>query len=62
MRLDGSISGVIIGGSNAGEIKEYPLGDFERIIQVDLTGSFRCITVGAAEDVRLDDAIRMASR
>jgi len=31
-----------------GEIKEYPLDNFERIIQVNLIGSFRCITKSAA--------------
>lgn len=31
-----------------GEIKEYPLENFERIIQVNLIGSFRCITKSAA--------------
>jgi NAD(P)-dependent dehydrogenase (short-subunit alcohol dehydrogenase family) len=31
-----------------GEIKEYPLENFERIIQVNLIGTFRCITKSAA--------------
>ena len=31
-----------------GEIKEYPLENFERIIQVNLIGAFRCITKSAA--------------
>jgi NAD(P)-dependent dehydrogenase (short-subunit alcohol dehydrogenase family) len=31
-----------------GEIKEYPLDNFERIIQVNLIGTFRCITKSAA--------------
>ena len=31
-----------------GEIKEYPLDNFERIIQVNLIGSFRCVTKSAA--------------
>ena len=30
------------------EIKEYPLENFERIIQVNLIGTFRCITKSAA--------------
>jgi NAD(P)-dependent dehydrogenase (short-subunit alcohol dehydrogenase family) len=30
------------------EIKEYPLDNFERIIQVNLIGTFRCITKSAA--------------
>jgi NAD(P)-dependent dehydrogenase (short-subunit alcohol dehydrogenase family) len=30
------------------EIKEYPLDNFERIIQVNLVGTFRCITKSAA--------------
>jgi NAD(P)-dependent dehydrogenase (short-subunit alcohol dehydrogenase family) len=31
-----------------GAIKEYPLENFERIIQVNLIGTFRCITKSAA--------------
>ena len=31
-----------------GEIKEYPLENFERIVQVNLIGTFRCITKSAA--------------
>ena len=31
-----------------GEIKAYPLENFERIIQVNLIGTFRCITKSAA--------------
>ena len=31
-----------------GEIKDYPLENFERIIQVNLIGTFRCITKSAA--------------
>jgi NAD(P)-dependent dehydrogenase (short-subunit alcohol dehydrogenase family) len=31
-----------------GEIKEYPLENFERIIQLNLIGTFRCITKSAA--------------
>ena len=30
------------------EIKEYPLENFERIIQINLIGTFRCITKSAA--------------
>ncbi len=30
------------------EIKEYPLDNFERIIQINLIGTFRCITKSAA--------------
>jgi NAD(P)-dependent dehydrogenase (short-subunit alcohol dehydrogenase family) len=37
-----------------GEIKEYPLDNFERIIQVNLIGSFRCITKSAAGMLTLD--------
>jgi len=36
-----------------GEIKEYPLDNFERIIQVNLIGTFRCITKSAAGMVTL---------
>jgi len=32
----------------SGEIREYPLENFERIIQVNLIGTFRCITKSAA--------------
>ena len=32
----------------SGEIKEYPLDNFERIIQINLIGTFRCITKSAA--------------
>ncbi len=32
----------------SGEAKEYPLENFERIIQVNLIGTFRCITKSAA--------------
>ncbi len=31
-----------------GEIREYPLENFERIIQINLIGTFRCITKSAA--------------
>ena len=31
-----------------GQIKEYPLENFERIIQINLIGTFRCITKSAA--------------
>ncbi|WP_439813584.1 SDR family NAD(P)-dependent oxidoreductase [Zavarzinia sp. CC-PAN008] len=31
-----------------GAVKEYPLDNFERIIQVNLIGTFRCITKSAA--------------
>jgi NAD(P)-dependent dehydrogenase (short-subunit alcohol dehydrogenase family) len=37
-----------------GEIREYPLDHFERIIQVNLIGTFRCITKSAAGMVTLD--------
>jgi NAD(P)-dependent dehydrogenase (short-subunit alcohol dehydrogenase family) len=37
-----------------GEIKEYPLENFERIIQVNLIGTFRCITKSAAGMATLD--------
>ncbi|MBU1377588.1 MAG: SDR family NAD(P)-dependent oxidoreductase [Alphaproteobacteria bacterium] len=31
-----------------GEVKEYPLENFERIVQINLIGTFRCITKSAA--------------
>jgi len=37
-----------------GEIKEYPLENFERIIQVNLIGTFRCITKSATGMMTLD--------
>ena len=37
-----------------GAIKEYPLENFERIIQVNLIGTFRCITKSAAGMLGLD--------
>lgn len=36
------------------EIKEYPLENFERIIQVNLIGTYRCITKSAAGMLTLD--------
>jgi NAD(P)-dependent dehydrogenase (short-subunit alcohol dehydrogenase family) len=36
------------------EIKEYPLDNFERIIQINLIGTFRCITKSAAGMLTLD--------
>jgi NAD(P)-dependent dehydrogenase (short-subunit alcohol dehydrogenase family) len=36
------------------EIKEYPLDNFERIIQVNLIGTFRCVTKSAAGILTLD--------
>ena len=35
-------------------VKEYPLENFERIIQVNLIGTFRCITKSAAGMLTLD--------
>ena len=37
-----------------GEIKEYPLDNFERIIGINLIGTFRCITKSAAGMLTLD--------
>ena len=37
-----------------GEIKEYPLENFERIVQINLIGTFRCITKSAAGMLNLD--------
>ena len=36
-----------------GEIKEYPLENFERIIQINLIGTFRCITKSASGMLKL---------
>ncbi len=37
-----------------GEIREYPLENFERIVQTNLIGTFRCITKSAAGMLTLD--------
>ena len=37
-----------------GEVKHFPLGDFEKIIQVNLIGTFRCIAKSAAGMLTLD--------
>ncbi|MDO8379111.1 SDR family NAD(P)-dependent oxidoreductase [Phenylobacterium sp.] len=37
-----------------GAIKEYPLENFERIVQINLIGTFRCITKSAAGMLTLD--------
>ncbi len=37
-----------------GAIKEYPLDNFERIIAINLVGTFRCITKSAAGMLSLD--------
>lgn len=37
-----------------GEIKEYPLENFERVVQANLIGTFRCITKSAAGMLTLD--------
>jgi NAD(P)-dependent dehydrogenase (short-subunit alcohol dehydrogenase family) len=37
-----------------GEIKEYPLDNFEHIVQINLIGTFRCIVKSAAGMLTLD--------
>jgi NAD(P)-dependent dehydrogenase (short-subunit alcohol dehydrogenase family) len=37
-----------------GEIKHFPLADFDRIIQINLLGTFRCIAKSAAGMLTLD--------
>jgi NAD(P)-dependent dehydrogenase (short-subunit alcohol dehydrogenase family) len=37
-----------------GEIREYPLDNFEQIVQINLIGTFRCITKSAAGMLTLD--------
>ena len=44
-----------------GEIKEYPLENFERIIKLNLIGTFRCITKSAAGMMTLDPFRKMAT-
>ncbi|MGW8202261.1 SDR family NAD(P)-dependent oxidoreductase [Sphingomonas bisphenolicum] len=39
---------------NDGSIKEYPMENFSRIIEVNLLGTFRCITKAAAGMMTLD--------
>jgi NAD(P)-dependent dehydrogenase (short-subunit alcohol dehydrogenase family) len=40
--------------SKEGEIKHFPLDDFERIVQINLIGTFRCIAQSAAGMLALD--------
>ena len=44
-----------------GEVKRYPIEKFSRVIDINLIGTFRCITASAA-GIRLDGAIRMPPR
>ena len=37
-----------------GEIREYPLDNFEQIVRINLNGTFRCITKSAASMLTLD--------
>jgi NAD(P)-dependent dehydrogenase (short-subunit alcohol dehydrogenase family) len=37
-----------------GSIKHFPIGDFDRIIQINLVGTFRCIAKSAAGMLTLD--------
>src|SRR5262249_22328215 len=37
-----------------GEIRHFPLADFDRIIQINLVGTFRCIAKSAAGMLALD--------
>jgi NAD(P)-dependent dehydrogenase (short-subunit alcohol dehydrogenase family) len=39
---------------NTGEIKHFPLDQFDRIIQINLVGTFRCIAKSAAGMLTLD--------
>jgi NAD(P)-dependent dehydrogenase (short-subunit alcohol dehydrogenase family) len=39
-----------------GEIKHFPLADFDRIIQINLLGTFRCVAKSAAGMLTLDPA------
>ncbi len=46
-----------------GEVKKFPVGNFDRIIQINLVGTFRCIVQSAAgmlEAALLDDGERGA--
>lgn len=42
------------GRSRDGEIKHFPLEDFNRVIQVNLLGTFRCVAKSAAGMLALD--------
>jgi NAD(P)-dependent dehydrogenase (short-subunit alcohol dehydrogenase family) len=44
-----------------GEIKHFPLANFDRIIQINLVGTFRCIAKSAAGMLTLDACCRTAS-
>ena len=44
----GSLAKTVSRDKATGEIKEYPLDAFERVIQINLIGTFRCITKSAA--------------
>jgi NAD(P)-dependent dehydrogenase (short-subunit alcohol dehydrogenase family) len=44
----GSAAKTVSRDKATGEIKEYPLDSFERVIQINLIGTFRCITKSAA--------------
>ena len=44
----GSSAKTVSRDKTTGEIKEYPLENFERIININLIGTFRCITKSAA--------------
>jgi NAD(P)-dependent dehydrogenase (short-subunit alcohol dehydrogenase family) len=40
-----------------GEIKHFPLADFDRIIQINLLGTFRCVAKSAAGMLTLDPGV-----
>lgn len=38
----------------SGEVKRFPTAEFERVVQINLIGSFRCLTAAAAGMLALD--------
>ena len=50
----GNISKTVRRDRNTGEVCEYPMAEFERMIQLNLIGTFRCITQSAAGILTLE--------
>jgi len=50
----GSARKTISRSKEDGSIKEYPMADFAKVIEVNLLGTFRCVTKSAAGMVTLD--------
>jgi NAD(P)-dependent dehydrogenase (short-subunit alcohol dehydrogenase family) len=50
----GNISKTVSRDRSTGEVREYPMVEFERMIQLNLIGTFRCITQSAAGMLALE--------